>query len=161
MNKLQLFIADKPFGFLKDTDMPALIEMDRLMPCLVRCERCRFTCAAQDVAHLLKCVRAGGDHVRDVSMAHGYKERAAAWHAPHVARPKPSPDLALATEANLKSPWKTRAPEMPWHSDDLMGSEEAVERHYNQPRSEREFNEADCGGVWTGSEVISDADPSL
>ena len=110
LNKLQQFIAGKPFGFLRDTDMPALIELDRLMPCLVRCQQCRFTCAAQDVEHLLKCVRAGGDHVRDVSMATGYVERAANWHPPGVAMSKPSPDLALSTEAGIKA----KAPQTPW-----------------------------------------------
>ena len=79
MNALQSFIASKPCGFLRDADMPALIALDRLCPVLVRCGGCRFTCAAQDVAHMIACVSAGGDYVRDVSFPVGAQDRAAAW----------------------------------------------------------------------------------
>lgn len=56
-------------GFLLDSDLPDLVKIDRLFPCLVRCGGCRFTCAAQDVNHLVSIVtKEGSDHVRDVSM---------------------------------------------------------------------------------------------
>lgn len=84
MNKLESFIAARPGGFLTDADIPALIALDRLCPVLVRCGGCRFTCAAQCVEHLVKCVEAGGDYVRDVSFPVGSYERAASW------RPEPS-----------------------------------------------------------------------
>lgn len=74
MNRLQSFIQrinQQSYGFLRDTDMPELIAVDRLCQVLVRCGGCRFTCAAQDVAHLVKCVEAGGDYVRDVSFPVG------------------------------------------------------------------------------------------
>lgn len=77
MNQLQTFIAGLPFGFLTAEQMPELIKLDRLHPCLVRCGGCRFTCAAQYVSHLIKCVEAGGDYVRDVSLPVGSAERAA------------------------------------------------------------------------------------
>jgi len=79
MNALQTFIASVPCGFLKSTDMPKLIELDRLCPVLVRCGGCRFTCAAQDCAHLIKCIEASGDYCRDVSFPTGSVERAATW----------------------------------------------------------------------------------
>lgn len=46
----------------------AACEETRLFQLLVRCGGCRFVCAAQDVAHLIRCVEAGGDYVRDVSV---------------------------------------------------------------------------------------------
>jgi len=57
-------------GFFLDTDVAALAAhpAGRLQPCLVRCGSCRFTCPAQDVAHLEACIVAGGDYVRDVSI---------------------------------------------------------------------------------------------
>src|SRR5437764_14745167 len=102
MNALQQFIASKPMGFLKSTDMPALIALDRLCPVLVRCGGCRFTCAAQDLKHLIECIKAGADYVRDVSFPTGSLERAALWQpeckvsalsmlpASFAAQPRPS-----------------------------------------------------------------------
>lgn len=84
MNKLQTFIQSKPMGFLTSAEMPELIALDRLFPVLVRCGGCRFTCAAQDCAHLIACIEAGGDYVRDVSFPVGSLERAASW------QPEPS-----------------------------------------------------------------------
>ena len=89
MNALQAFIASKPCGFLKDTDMASLIALDRLCPVLVRCGGCRFTCGAQDVPHLLRCIEAGGDYVRDVSFPVGALERAATWTPEPQFNPSP------------------------------------------------------------------------
>lgn len=79
MNALQTFIASLPGGFITSEQLPALAQLDRLCPVLVRCGGCRFTCAAQDVTHLIRCVVAGGDYVRDVSLPVGSMERAAKW----------------------------------------------------------------------------------
>jgi hypothetical protein len=79
MNALQAFISSKPCGFLKDSDLPALIALDRLCPVLVRCGGCRFTCAAQDVPHLIRCIEAGKDYVRDVSITHDAQQNAGQW----------------------------------------------------------------------------------
>lgn len=87
MNALQAFIQSKPCGFLVEADMPALIALDRLCQVLVRCGGCRFTCAAQDVAHLIKCIEVGGDYIRDVSFPVGAVERAANWHPEPTERP--------------------------------------------------------------------------
>src|SRR5881392_2872760 len=87
MNKLQEFIDSKPMGFLSEADIPKLIALDRLCPVLVRCGGCRFTCGAQDVQHLMRCVEAGGDYVRDVSFPVGSVERAAKWKPECVVTP--------------------------------------------------------------------------
>ena len=57
------------YGFLAAVDLPELIAVDRLQPCLVRCGAGRFTAPAQDVAHFVAIIEADGrDYVRDVSM---------------------------------------------------------------------------------------------
>ena len=58
-------------GFLRDTEVAALAAdpVTRLQQVLVRCGGCRFTCAAQDVAHLIAIIeRDKTDYVRDVSL---------------------------------------------------------------------------------------------
>lgn len=60
-------------GFI-DTkqDIADLAAIDRLRQVLVRCGCCRFTCAVQDVNHLLDIIKADGrDYVRDVSLLAG------------------------------------------------------------------------------------------
>lgn len=79
MNAFQQFLKDKPFGFITEKDLPELIRMHRLCQCLVRCGGGRFVCAAQDVSHFLKCVAAGGDYVRDVSVTSQEIQAADAW----------------------------------------------------------------------------------
>jgi hypothetical protein len=56
-------------GFLTAEDVARLgaHPHSRLWLVLVRCGGCRFLASAQDVAHLMRCVVAGGDYVRDVS----------------------------------------------------------------------------------------------
>jgi hypothetical protein len=130
MNALQSFLATLPCGFLTEATLPELIKLDRLHPCLVRCGGCRFTCAAQCVPHLMKCVDAGGDYVRDVSIPAGCEDRAAQWKCPE------SPVTPIAM----------------------------TPAHFTRERKadyRREFNESDCGGVWDGFQVTSDADPGL
>lgn len=58
-------------GFLTKSDLADIVGFDRLRRVLVRCGGCRFTAAAQDVAHLIRCIEAGGDYVRDVSLPVG------------------------------------------------------------------------------------------
>lgn len=79
MNALQSLLATLPCGFLTAETLPKLIALDRLHPVLVRCGGCRFQCAAQDVEHLMKCVDAGGDYVRDLSIPCGWEHRAETW----------------------------------------------------------------------------------
>ena len=112
MNTFQKFIADHPGGFLKDTDMPALIAMHRLCPVVVRCGNCRFVAGAQDVPHLIKCIRAGGDYVRDVSITYDAQQNSAAWHYEPTCDARPAQQRPeswslnrpkLKTAANLRA----------------------------------------------------------
>lgn len=138
MNDLQQFIASKPMGFLTEADMSELIKLDRLCPVLVRLGGGRFTCGAQDCAHLIECVEAGGDYVRDVSFPVGSIERAAKW------QPKSQIVRAL------------KRPSVVSYIDeyDEGGMPDGNQVHV-------QFNESDCGGVFDGNQVTSDADPGL
>lgn len=62
-------VLSKPFGFVTEADLPAIIAADRLCWLLVRCgcQLGRFSCPAQNLAEMLKAVEAVGDYVRDVS----------------------------------------------------------------------------------------------
>ena len=132
MNALQTFLATLPCGFLNgQPQMNQLKALDRLLPVLVRCGGGRFTCAAQDFEHFMACVIAGGDYVRDVSAPVGSSERAATW-----VRECPVTPAASLPESFL-------APRPVNHSP--------------HPR----FNENDCGGVFDGCGVVSDADSGL
>lgn len=67
--ELAMMFHRRGYGFLKDCDLPELAKIDRLFPCLVRCGGCRFTCAVQDVSHLVGIIEASGqEHVRDIAM---------------------------------------------------------------------------------------------
>jgi hypothetical protein len=139
MNKLQQFIQSKPCGFLRDTDMPALIALDRLFPVLVRCGGCRFTCGAQDFEHLERCLVAGGDYVRDVSFPVGSMERAVAW--------VPEPTFEERKELFRLAKNATSAGD--------VATVRAIRDSLEQ------FDESRCGGVFDGSRVTSDADSGL
>jgi hypothetical protein len=140
MNKLQEFIQSLPCGFIRADQMPTLIALDRLHPCLVRCGNGRFTCGAQDVAHFIRCVEAGGDYVRDVSLPVGSAERAAAW----------VPEAPITPVSML-----------PQSFTDSRGTQfNRTQRNTNPHKVV--FNESDCGGVYDGiNTVYSDADSGL
>lgn len=131
MNALQKFLAARELGFLKAEDMPELIALDRLFPVLVRCDFCRFECAAQDCAHMIRAVRSIGDYVRDVSAPVGSEERAAAW------QPEPPIQPVIATAR--------KAPTIPARLRTLQDL----------------FDENQIGGNFDGFVVGSDADPGL
>jgi len=62
-------VVNEQGGFLTKEDIAELARLDRLRPVLVRCGACRFSCAAQDVAHLVHIItREDSDYVRDVSL---------------------------------------------------------------------------------------------
>lgn len=69
--ELARFIVGRPFGFVTEAEMPAIVEQDRLIPLLVRCGGTRFMAGAQYISGLLKMVEAAGDYVRDVSFPAG------------------------------------------------------------------------------------------
>ncbi len=155
MNKLQQFIAGKPGGYLKDTDILQLIALDRLCPVLVRCGGCRFTCAAQDVAHLESCIAAGGDYIRDVSFPTGSNERAAKWMPDCPVTP-----LAMVP-ASFTEPRKPKiacAHNSMVTTGDIMNAWKCADCGYIYGQS---FDESQCGGVFDGSQVTSDADLGL
>jgi len=79
MNALQKLIRRHPFGGITTADLPELLALDRLHPVLVICGCCRFTCAAQNLEHMIACVQKGGDYVRYLSFPVGSFERAATW----------------------------------------------------------------------------------
>ena len=63
--------ARNNMGFFSPEEIAIIATGDRLHQILVRCGACRFTAPAQDISHLIKCIEAGGDHVRDVSLPAG------------------------------------------------------------------------------------------
>ncbi len=134
MNLLQQFIASKPCGFITDADLPAIIELDRLCPLLVRCGGCRFTAAAQYIAHMIKAIEAAGDYVRDVSFPVGSMERAQDW--------KPAGEGLVSY----------------CHADYMKNAsrDQELNRLPGVP-----FDPSQCGGTFDGFTVGSDADPGL
>jgi hypothetical protein len=141
VNKLQTFCAVLDGGFLRAADVSPLVALDRLFPVLVRCGACRFTCAAQDLEHLKRCIAAGGDYVRDVSLPIGWEVRAAGWVHEHCSV-TPCAMLPASFVAERKT----------------------ILAKHARPISRAglgDFNEADCGGVFDGRGVVSDADSGL
>ncbi len=136
MNTLQSFIQANPY--LTDKTILDLQKIDRLCPVLVRCGQCRFTAGAQDVPHIIKALETAGDYVRDVSFPVGAFENASKW-CDHNAM---SQTLARAA-ANKAAGLVGKVPDKRKLSDTIG------------------FNEADCGGVFDGFSVSSDADPGL
>lgn len=117
----------KPGGFVTEKELPAIIELDRLTPLLVRCGGCRFCAPAQDIAKLILAVEKSGDYIRDVSF------------------PANSMDDARAAQAAYKP--------------QLIDTE--AKRQARLPEYRQDFDENDCGGVFDGHGVVSDADPGL
>lgn len=124
-------------GFLQEKDMPELIRLDRLCPILVRCGGGRFTCAAQDAARMIKCTEAGGDYVRDVSFPVGSVERAAGWVQEETIE-KVVHRAAATRAAGLQAP--------------ALRPNRVTDAYWG---------ESQCGGVFDGHSVTSDADSGL
>ncbi len=132
MNRFQHFLAARPGGFITDADVAELIALDRLCPCLVRCGGVRFTCGAQYLGRMIAMVEQGGDYVRDVSVTAQAIERAAEW--------VPEPSLVHVVKPSPATSGRS------------------------VPRSNRHdtfWDESQCGGVFDGFRVTSDADSGL
>jgi len=132
MNAFQKFLAVHPGGFVTDADVAELIALDRLCPCLVRCGCVRFTCGAQYLKTMIAMVEANGDYVRDVSVTMQAIERAAQW--------VPEPSLVPVVKPSPATSGRS------------------------VPRSNRQdtfWDESQCGGVFDGFQVTSDADSGL
>ena len=55
--------------FIKDTQVPSIIAVNRLLLVLVRCGNGRFLCPVQDVQHFIAIIeKEGSDYVRDISL---------------------------------------------------------------------------------------------
>jgi hypothetical protein len=132
-------VVNEQGGFLTKEDIAGLARLDRLRPVLVRCGACRFTCAAQDVAHLVHIItREDSDYVRDVSLLasdEAFSLRALkAKTAPAPTKPDP-----IQTEVQ--------------YLDAILGTARLV--------GSAQWDETQCGGTWDGFNVGSDADPGL
>lgn len=66
--RLARVLVALPFGQVTVDDVPGIVAHDALVPVLVRCWGCRFTCPIQDLERLISLVEAGGEYVRDVSV---------------------------------------------------------------------------------------------
>jgi hypothetical protein len=75
---LTAFIAARTHSgyFLNEQQLAQLVAIDRLCPVLVRLERTRFTCPAQNAQTLMDYAQNAGDHVRDVSLPRSVIEQA-------------------------------------------------------------------------------------
>lgn len=142
MNKLQKFMAEHPF--LTEETIKELEAIERLCPVLVRCERGRFTCGAQDAQHFIRCVELGGDYVRDVSFPAVAVEWARTW-----------------TEETPLAQTLARAEVLKAAGHAERGLPRIKPITTKLARIGQEFNEADCGGAFDGSQVTSDADSGL
>jgi len=59
-------------NFIKEADLPGIIQENRLQMVLVRCGNGRFICPAQDVAHFIAIIeKEKSDFVRDASLFFG------------------------------------------------------------------------------------------
>ena len=122
-------------GFLNETDISDLAELDRLRMVLVRCNNGRFLCPAQNVAWFSDLLESTGkEWVRDMSLP--------------TSDPVYRGDYASSTTDD-------------WHKP----SNSVRRNLDPQPRpcvpAPCRFHEADCGGAFDGFHVTSDADPGL
>jgi hypothetical protein len=131
LNAFQSFLSSRPFGFITTHDIDELVRLHRLCPVIVRCGCVRFTCAAQYLKAMLAMVEASGDYVRDCCVTAEAIEAADQWLPEAQHLPRSMPVLKPTTTKLLPAPKRS------------------------------DFNEADCGGVFDGFGVVSDADPGL
>jgi hypothetical protein len=78
---LASLVLSKPYGFITDADLPAIIAADPLCWLLVRCgaQHGRFSAPAQNIAQLVATIEAAGDWVRDISFPSHVIEQARAF----------------------------------------------------------------------------------
>lgn len=133
------FILELELGFLNCAKLETLKGLDPFCPVLVRCNGGRFTCSAQDAQHFISIIDEASkrdplaDYIRDVAVT---------AQAIDEARKTPPDKPASLSRPENPAPVKV----------------EFTPRRLQRPPY---FNEADCGGVWDGFQVTSDADPGL
>ena len=139
---LAAWVKGLPYGFLNAGQLAALAKVARMAPVLVRCGNCRFTCAADNAATLIGYVEAGGDYVRDVAIT----AEALEVYRGQAARSAEDTERARVLGESIKSA-QAQAPRV---------AAPAPRRQCGPA-----FREEDCGGVFDGNSVTSDADPGL
>ena len=128
-------------GFLNETDIRSLAELDRMRLVLVRCNNGRLLCPAANAEWFSDLLESTGkEWVRDVSLPASDPIYRGDYDARTTVDPPFSSDRPDKTE-KLKA-WPAMAPNYGRHP---------------APR----FNEAECGGAFDGFCVTSDADPGL
>ena len=140
-------------GFMNSDDVAQLAEEDRLRQCLVRCNGGRFVCASQDVAHFTGIIE------RDCKALWGKEEdhgiiTAVARGADYVR------DVALlSSDPAFKGDYRpvTQSPSI--QSTRSVPTPRQIEQRMDAAFNR--FRESDCGGVFDGFGVSSDADPGL
>lgn len=139
---LASLVLAAPCGFVTDAQLPAIIAADRLCWLLVRCgaQHGRFSAPAQNIAQLIATIEATGDWVRDVSFPSYVIEEAKAFLTAHPTPVPPVNPLVFA-------------PVVKTHNETATGGLTFD--------GEASFSESDCGGVFDGYQVTSDADPGL
>lgn len=122
---------DAQGGFLNETDINALAELDRMRLVLVRCNNGRFLCPAQNAAWFSDLLESTSkEWVRDVSL------------------PTSDPMYRGDCETSTTVEYHKLTNSVRRNLDP-------------QPRPVVSFREADCGGAFDGFTVTSDADPGL
>jgi hypothetical protein len=154
-----LAAAAKRHGFVTLPEVAVIAEADRLRLLLIRCGGCRFLCSAQYVTHLIACIEAGGDYVRDISLP----TTDPIW-------PKTPDPVNLALRALLNCPPIVTSEHHPLviAARKALGMAPPIPPAYIPPpvisgdvSPLLHFREEDCGGVFDGNTVTSDADPGL
>ena len=122
-------------GFLNETDINDLAELDRLRLVLVRCNNGRFMCPSQDVAWFSDLLESTGkEWVRDVALP--------------TSDPVYRGDYSTSTTVEH-------------HKPSNSGRRNLDPQPRRATRSSCRFREADCGGAFDGFNVTSDADSGL
>ena len=151
MNRaLATFILARQCGFIREADMPKLIELDRLCWLLVRCgaQHGRFSAPAQNIPQLIATIEAAGDWVRDVSFPTFVIDEARAWLAAHPEDRPANQKLVTAWAISKRA---------------HLAREHNIDRYPNQEPPPRNIEGEDwiCTGNFDGSTCGSDADSGL
>ena len=169
------FILSRQYGFIQDGDLPEIIKLDPLCWLLVRCgaQHGRFSAPAQNIGQLVSTIEAAGDWVRDVSFPSQCIDEARAFvvalpvgHLDPIASHTPSHCKQCGT-AYMTHICGCKFCAHCWldcprcgglRRDTLQTVDEIIAVHH---QNRQDFNEAECGGVFDGFDVTSDADPGL
>lgn len=155
-------------GFLTAEEIAIIARLDRLRPLLVRCGGVRFTCGAQYFETMEKMVTGAGDYIRDVSLPTSDAAMKDDWKpgaepatvALHLAPVRQAQAEAAGVEVRCAcgKPGAWRGPRAGLRVFECDQCH-AIRTTAHTPALP--FHEGDCGGVFDGHNVTSDADPGL